>query len=101
MTKDEVFTSLVQKFCSGNSVPVTQAVITRDEFNALFLALRDAKHDEFRLVLIDRLVSRIEGVSDEWEAEGLSGGKRGAYADGRAESFRQAANLIRSALKGE
>ncbi|TAA20339.1 hypothetical protein [Pseudoxanthomonas winnipegensis] len=60
MTKDEVFASLVQKFTSGNSTLVTQAVITRDEFHAMFLALRDAKKDEARL-------ARVEALADEWD----------------------------------
>lgn len=32
---DEAMTSLIQKFTSGNDVPVPQATITREEFEAV------------------------------------------------------------------
>lgn len=70
MTRDEVFTSLVQKFTSGNSTQVGQATITRDEFNALFIALRDCGHNTAALAAKDAelqaLRERVEALADEF-----------------------------------
>lgn len=42
MTLDEALESLARKFTSGNSVPVTRAPITREEYEAILAGLERA-----------------------------------------------------------
>ncbi len=104
MTKDEVFTSLVQKFTSENSVLVTQAVITREEFNALFVALRDAKKDEGRFARVEALVDALDAIAKDHALNATDRNWAEWVRDqhhGKSVAYLDCAKQIRSALKGE